>query len=233
MGERNWVMAVDDDVAYLEMIEESIIEYYNVMLATSGKQALELLRSGKVPDLILLDIIMPGMDGYETYEHIYDTEQIPGIPVIFLTGKTNSEDEITGLKLGAQDYIMKPFVRENLLARIRLRLESSKHMRQLQILRERLQETDVYDERYAALSRELTSVEQKVVRLVILGCSNHEISLQLNYAHSYVKNLVSNIYHKLEVGNRSELWRLFRSLYRHEIEKIAGDVDLDFIVNTR
>ena len=212
MGEKNWIMVVDDDYTLLNMIEQIIGECYNVTLATSGYQALEILRRGKIPDLILLDIMMPGMDGYETFEHICDMEGASGIPVIFLTGKTNSADELTALELGAQDYIMKPFVRENLLARIRLRLENGKQARQLQMLHEQLQKTDMYEERFSALSRDLTPTEQKVVRLIILGCDNQEISLQLKYSHGYVKNRVTNIYNKLSVRNRSELWRLFQRL---------------------
>ena len=211
MEDKSWVMVVDDDRTYLDIIEDIISENYNVMLASSGAQAVEILRSGKAPDLILLDVVMPGMDGYETYGHICDMEGLSGIPVIFLTGKTGSEDELAGLELGAQDYITKPFVRENLLARIRLRLENGQRMRQLQTLRERIQESEIDEEKFVALSRELTPVEKKVARLIALGCDNQEIALQLSYSQGYVKNLVTKIYNKLSLHNRYELWKLFRS----------------------
>jgi len=212
MEERSWIMAVDDDRTYLDMIEEFIGETYNVTLATSGIQTLEILRGGLIPNLILLDIVMPDMDGHETFEHICNMESLPWIPVIFLTGKTNSADELAGLELGAQDYIMKPFVRENLLARIRLRLEAGKQARQLQTIRERLEKIEKDEKRFSALSRELTPTEQKVARLMIQGCDNHEISIQLSYSHGYVKNIATKVYNKLSVHNRSELWRLFQHL---------------------
>jgi len=212
MGEKSWIMAIDDDPTYLGLIEEIIGEHYNVTLATSGEQALDILRNGKTPDLILLDIVMPGMDGYETFENICDMETLSGIPVIFLTGKTNSEDELAGLRLGAQDYIMKPFVRENLLERIRLRIENGKHARQLLALQDRLQEIGVDEERFSALSRGLTPTEQKIARMIILGFDNQEISLQLRYSYRYVKNLITGVYDKLNVHNRGQLWKLFWSL---------------------
>ena len=219
MGEKNWIMVIDDDLAFLEMTEKILCEDYSVMLATSGKQALELLQSGKIPDLILLDIIMPHMDGYETFEHICDMERLSGVPVIFLTGKTNSEDELAGLQLGAQDYIMKPFISENLLARIRVRLEQGKQTRQLRIenseqaqklqnLQERIPGINMEEEIFATLS----STEKKVASKILRGYDNYEISVELNYAHKYVNNLVSKIYSKLGVKNRFELLRLYWGL---------------------
>jgi DNA-binding NarL/FixJ family response regulator len=211
MEERNWVMVVDDDRTCLDMIEEVITDDYNVLLATSGEQAMGILLSGKIPDLILLDIVMQGMDGYETFMNICDVEELSGIPVIFLTGKSNSADELAGLELGAQDYIMKPFIREVLLARIRLRIENGRQARQLHMLQKSIQRTNIDEDRFRAMSRKLTLTEQKVARLIKLGCNNREISLKLSYSTGYVKNLISRIYNKLNVKSRCEFWRLFKS----------------------
>ena len=211
MEERSWIMAVDDDHTYLDMIGGIIGEYYNVTLANSGKQALDILRNGKAPDLIMLDIVMPDMDGYETFAHICEMKELSGIPIIFLTGKADSADELAGFELGAQDYIVKPFVWENLLARIRLRLESGKQTRQLLSLRERLQETEKEQERFSALLQKLTPTEQKVAQLLLLGCDNQEISTQLNYTNGYVKNMSTRIYSKLGVCSRSGLWKLYQN----------------------
>ena len=210
MGEKSCIMVIDDDRTSLRMTEETLTESYDVSLALSGDQALIMLRNCEAPDLILLDIDMPDMDGYETFKHISDIETLTNIPIIFLTGMTGNEPELAGLKLGAQDYISKPYAKENLLARIRLRLESGKQTRHLQILRERLQETQTDEERFSALTMELTPVEQKVARLIYVGCDNQEISRQLSYSIGYVKNLVTIIYSKLNVNNRRELRELFR-----------------------
>jgi len=135
MEKKSLIMVVDDDLIYLDMVRGIISEYYNVILATSGVQAVRIMQRDRAPDLILLDIVLPGMDGYDTYEHIYSISELSGIPVIILTGVTGSTAELTGLSLGAQDYITKPFEREILLARIRLRLDSGRQARQLQIMR--------------------------------------------------------------------------------------------------
>jgi len=214
MEEKSWIMVVDDDLTYLDMIEEIVGEYYNVMLATSGAQALGILKRGIVPDLILLDILMPGMDGYETYEHIYGRSELSGIPTIFLTGMAGSNAELTGLTLGVQDYITKPFVWENLLARIRLRLESGRQARQLQMMRERFVEAGIDEEMFADFTADLTPIEQEVARLIVLGCNNHEIALRLCYSQGYVKNLATTVYNKLFVNSRWELRRAFQTWSR-------------------
>ncbi|MCL2164447.1 MAG: response regulator [Oscillospiraceae bacterium] len=210
MEERNRILVVDDDHMHLDMIEEIISEYYDATLAASGAQALELLQKSNIPDLILLDIIMPNMDGYETFERICGIETLSGVPVIFLTGMSGSEAELAGLKLGAQDYITKPFVRENLLARIRLRLESGKQARQLQLIRERMLEAGIDEERFTVSTLKLTSTEQEVARLIALGCGNQEIAIRLSYSQGYIKNLATMVYDKLHVQNRWELRKMFQ-----------------------
>jgi DNA-binding response OmpR family regulator len=204
-------MVIDDDRTLLDMVEEVLSEEYDVTLAVSGTQALEIIKTGVPPDLILLDIAMPNMNGYETFEHICDIECLAGVPVIFLSGKTGSTDELAGLELGAQDYIMKPFIRENLLARIRLRLEGGKQARQLQYLRGELIEYGIAEEKFSALTQELSPTEQKVARLITLGYGNQEIAARLSYAPGYIKNLATLIYEKLGVNGRRELQAMFRN----------------------
>lgn len=115
----NWVLVVDDDASNLKMA--------NIMLATAGFQA-SCVKSGQAalgflaanrPDLILLDIHMPDMDGFETLEKIKAEPKIADIPVIFLTADDSRETEVQGLKCGALDFIRKPFVPEILLQRVR------------------------------------------------------------------------------------------------------------------
>lgn len=85
-------------------------------MAQSGEEAVALLASGLRPHLILLDIAMPGWNGYQTLERLQELELEPEIPVIFLTGLTEAEEELKGRSSGAVDYITKPFVKEILLA---------------------------------------------------------------------------------------------------------------------
>lgn len=122
---KNSILIVDDDLILLKTAEEILSSIYTVSVAKNGKQAITLLKKGVVPDLILLDIAMPEMDGYTTLEKMKSIPNCQDIPVIFLTGFAESDYEVKGLKAGAVDYIVKPFVKEVLLARVEMHLERS------------------------------------------------------------------------------------------------------------
>ncbi len=208
MDERSRMLVIDDDRTHLDMVEVMIGETYDVMPAASGEAALALLRGGEIPDLILLDIDMPGLDGYQTYRRLREIKALEDTPVIFLTGMTGSEAELRVLQLGAQDYCTKPVVSENLLARIRLRLEEARRYRRVQ---SRLHDAGIDEERFAALTRGLTPAEQDVARLIVLGLGNQEIARRLNYTPGYVKNLATVVYEKMGVHSRAELRGIFRT----------------------
>lgn len=112
----NHILIIDDDLMLLKTAEEILSDQYNVSVAKSGIQALNLLNKNIIPDLILLDIDMPQMDGYETLEEIKKIPRCELIPIIFLTGFSEMDYEVRGLKAGAVDYIVKPFAKEILLA---------------------------------------------------------------------------------------------------------------------
>ena len=210
MSERARIMMVDDDPTMLEMAELVISEDYDVVVAASGKQALELLKRGSEPDLILLDLDMPEMDGFETLSRIREMPEFAVVPVIFLTGVTDNEAELEGLVLGAQDYITKPFVLENLFARVRLRLESGREKKQIIEMNGRTPEMNLNESKFEELTADFTETQRKVTRLLALGYDNKESAKVLNYSYGYLKNIVSIIHEKLGVRNRRELRRLFR-----------------------
>ena len=210
MGKRSRILVVDDDCALLDIAEEIIGDCYDVILAQSGVQALEILSSQAAPELILLDIDMPGMDGFETLNHIRKKESLSMVPVVFLTGITDSTAELAGLSHGAQDYITKPFARDNLLTRIRLRLESGLQARQLQEMRKQFISAGWDETRFAVLTKDLTPSECEVARLIVQGYDNQGIARRLNYSTGYVKNLATLIYSKLEIRGRVELRTLIR-----------------------
>jgi cyclic di-GMP phosphodiesterase len=103
------VLVVDDEPANLSLMGQILGEKYNVKVARDGEKALEIAFSDHPPDLVLLDIVMPGIDGYEVCRRLKKNPETLKIPVIFLTGMNSSKNEETGLKLGAADYITKPF----------------------------------------------------------------------------------------------------------------------------
>jgi len=105
---KNSILIVDDDKSNLLVLNDILNQDYTLFLARSGREAIEKA-NGNMPDLILLDIIMPGMDGYEVLAALKDSDKTRNIPVIFITGLSDPEAEEKGLSLGAADYISKPF----------------------------------------------------------------------------------------------------------------------------
>jgi len=120
--EKARLLIIDDSSDSLFMMHGLLCEHYRVMLADSGPNGLEMARSATPPDLILLDILMPDMDGYEVCQQLKASAATRDIPVIFLTAKTAEDDEQLGLDLGAVDYITKPISPGIVLARIRTQL---------------------------------------------------------------------------------------------------------------
>ena len=102
--EKKVVLVVDDAPANIQVVNSILRADYKIRIATSGAKALELLRNAPMPDLILLDVMMPEMDGYEVCAQMKSSPETRDIPVIFLTGKTEAMDETRGFEAGAVDY---------------------------------------------------------------------------------------------------------------------------------
>jgi diguanylate cyclase (GGDEF)-like protein len=105
---KNTLLIVDDDNSSLMMLSHILEKEYTIRVAPDGASAIRIAEK-YVPDLILLDIIMPEMDGYQVFKELYNSEKTTHIPVIFITGLNNNNDEKKGLEMGAVDYISKPF----------------------------------------------------------------------------------------------------------------------------
>jgi DNA-binding response OmpR family regulator len=119
MNEDVYILVVDDNHENLKVVSNFLKEQkYRIALATSGESALKILEINKI-DLILLDIMMPGMDGFEVCRILKENPKISEIPVIFLTARSETEDIVKGFQLGGADYITKPFHKEELLARVK------------------------------------------------------------------------------------------------------------------
>lgn len=115
-----WILVVDDDANNLKAASHILVKSgMRASCVRSGEDALRFLAGGRRPDLILLDIHMPRMDGFETLRRIADDPETASIPVVFLTADEDSESETHGLEAGAMDFIKKPFVPEVLLMRVR------------------------------------------------------------------------------------------------------------------
>lgn len=122
MKEQKHILIVDDVATNLICASAVLKKKYRVTTERSGKAAL-LAMIKERPDLLLLDIMMPGMNGYETYEEMKKIKGLDDIPVIFLTGDTTNANEAQGINMGAMDFVLKPFVPEVLISRIERALE--------------------------------------------------------------------------------------------------------------
>ena len=116
---RATILVVDDTPGILSLMKSLLADDYEVKIANGGEKALKVAASDPLPDLILLDIMMPGMDGYEVCRRLKRDPKTMNIPVIFFTSMSEMEDETTGLELGAADYITKPISPPIVMARIK------------------------------------------------------------------------------------------------------------------
>jgi putative two-component system response regulator len=119
---KHTVLVVDDSPDTLQLISGLLKETYRLKVATTGEKALKLAATSPVPDLILLDVMMPNMDGYEVCKHLKADPGTEQIPIIFLTARMDVDDEKRGLELGAVDYITKPISPPILQARVKSQL---------------------------------------------------------------------------------------------------------------
>jgi len=120
------ILLVDDSEVHLIIAENILKTKYNVITAKSGKDALALLAKGFVPNLILLDVLMPDMDGWEVYNKIKGISLLRNVPVAFLTSLDGAKEKLYASRIGAADLITKPYGSEELLSRVESIMERHK-----------------------------------------------------------------------------------------------------------
>jgi len=192
------ILLVDDNPKYLKDVLPTY--GYDVTVATDGIQALKVLGNDKNQfDLILLDVMMPNMDGWETLKSIRANNERKTVPIIMLTAVDKEQQQISGLKFGADDYIVKPFTLPNLLARVEalLRRSSWKQEKENSIPSNLVFASDDPVDT-------LTAREKEVLSLVAQGSNNQEIADKLFVREVTVKTHLNNIFKKLNVSNRTQ-----------------------------
>ena len=132
--QKHTILIVDDVPTNIKVLGEALKSEHKVRFARNGSKALEMAMSSPSPDLILLDIMMPGMDGYEVCRKLKAEACTKNIPVIFITARDQEEDETKGLELGAVDYITKPFSIPIVKVRVKTHLELKRHRDMLENL---------------------------------------------------------------------------------------------------
>lgn len=140
------ILIVDDSTSNLDILIE-LLHDYDVIDTTNGKDAIEIANKEKI-DLILLDIMMPNMDGYEVCEKLKSNEKTKNIPIIFITGKSDEESIEKAYKLGGSDYVTKPFLPLELKAKIKKELKIQDMMNELKLLALTDPMTKLYNRRY-------------------------------------------------------------------------------------
>ena len=199
------ILIMDDDKMSLNRATEILSSDYDVSLAKSARQGLDLLAKKNKPDLILLDVSMPEMDGFEAISSIREIEGCAEIPVIFLTSMDATQAEVKGLKLGAVDYIVKPFVGEILLLRVEKHLDLSEKNRQLNLIRQSNAITEFDLDKLNEAKLVLTGQELAIAKLIVTGMSNHQIAEHMNLSYQYIKNKAHSINEKYGISRREEL----------------------------
>lgn len=135
------VLIVDDTPENIQVLMETLKGKYKIVAAINGQKALQMAAMDPIPDIILLDIMMPGLDGYQVCEKLKSNEKTRNIPVVFVTAMSQEDDEQKGLDLGAVDYITKPFRPGIVKSRVQNHLELKRHRDHLEeLVRERTRE---------------------------------------------------------------------------------------------
>src|SRR5450631_2987491 len=155
------ILVVDDDHNNLAVVRDSLVELnYTILVAEDGESAVQRADYAR-PDLILLDVMMPGIDGYETCRRLKSLESTKDIPVVFMTALAETEQKVKGLETGAVDYITKPFQREELLARIAVHLHNRELSKSLLEAKESLEIR--VEERTAELAQAINALNDEII----------------------------------------------------------------------
>jgi DNA-binding NarL/FixJ family response regulator len=197
----NRLLVVDDDASLLLAVSETLrAEGYAVITARRGGEALVRVAE-RVPDLIISDIRMPGMDGYQLARNLRSAPHTRLVPIVFLTAKDETADRIAGFRAGVDAYITKPFEPEELVAVVAGILE------RIQRTHGDLARLFGENEKEIRFQRDedLTDAEWRVAEAVARGSSNKEIASELNLSLRTVEGHISHILDKKNLDNRVEL----------------------------
>ncbi len=219
------ILIIDDDPISLKILSRHLTqEGYRVCTGSSGIEGLKLFAQ-ELPDMVVSDVMMPGMDGFEFCRQL---RQQPGgelVPFIFLSSRGEVEDRVQGYEWGADDYIIKPFEPRELVAKIEAQIERSRRT-QAEILRlMQKQQQEQKATTHAAsppqpIELPLTPAEERVFREVIQGATNKQIGEKLFISPRTVQTHLTNILSKLSLENRAQLVRFaFEQGYTHRSDQ--------------
>lgn len=196
------LLVVDDDPGLLLAVSETLrAENYDVVTARRGAEALVRVAES-LPDLIISDIRMPGMDGYALMRNLRASPRTRLVPIVFLTAKDETADRIEGFRSGVDAYITKPFETDELVAVVKSILE--RVQRTHSDLARMFGEQETADEQLVR-DEELTDAEWRVAEAVARGLSNKEIAAELKLSLRTIEGHISRMLDKKNLSNRVEL----------------------------
>ena len=163
--EKPTILVVDDTPDNVFLLTSLLVDHYKTKVATSGAKALEIALIGRLPDLVLLDIMMPDMDGFEVCRRMKESDELKDIPIIFLSALNDTGDKVKAFRAGGVDYITKPFQPEEVQARVETHLEIRRLQAELKSQNRLLQENF---EQLSQLTRRIES-EIQFARSIQMG----------------------------------------------------------------
>ena len=219
-NEKPTVLVVDDSADNLTLMSALLKDSYKVKVANHGERALKIMQGEQLPDLILLDIMMPDIDGYEVCQRLKQEIRTRDIPIIFLTAKTQVEDEKRGLELGAVDYITKPISPPIVLARVKTQL-------QLKAAADFLKDQNAYlEQEVASRTREITAIQDVTILAMasLAETRDSDTGNHIRRTQYYVKALAEQLrtHPRFAAVLTDEfIATLFKSAPLHDIGKVG------------
>ncbi len=226
------ILIVDDEEANLQLIGKILQNLdVDITLASSGKEALQLLKS-LVPDLIILDIIMPSMSGFDVCRKIKSRKPTSEVPIIFLSAKVDSEDIIKGFDIGARDYITKPFIKEELVARVEAQLNIITNEKKIKNLNNNLEEK--VKERTKALTKINEKLTDYNTALKVLMDQRDEDRIDLEHqVMANAEELILPSIERLKQTNLNKQQKELLGICENNISKITSSFVSSMMDNGR
>ena len=254
-AEKEVILIIDDSPTNIALLSELLQETgFTVWIARDGETAISEVRED-LPDLILLDVLMPGLDGFEICQRLKSNPCTSEIPIIFMTALSDPVDKVKGMNLGAVDYITKPFRQEEVLARVKIHLKIRKLTQSLakqnQLLKQEIQERIAVEASLQKLTEELEKrVEERTAELTqaMYDLQKAQVQLVQKEKMSTLGQLVAGVAHEINnpinfiAANLNHAEKYIEDLLDHlhlyqenfpdpghEIETHAEEIDLDFV----
>lgn len=213
------ILVVDDNPENRAVLIGLLKPHYRILVAVNGTQALEICQRSQ-PELVLLDVMMPELDGYEVCRRLKEHPELAEIPVIFLTAKSQIEDEEMGFSVGAVDYIMKPISPPILLSRVRT------HIRLRQARAALARQNEVLEQRVKARTHELEVLQDAIIVAMasLAETRDNETGNHIRRTQHYIRALALQLVadgHHREQLTPSAIELLFKSAPLHDVGKVG------------